>query len=316
MQPLAEIVDYDTLIVAPRARADELEISRETISGVAGLSDRYASKVLSLRRIRRIGLESLGPLLDVLGLKARRRRRRERPRTKSFEARPAQFGASSCSSSGCMKAKQNPRRGMMADRGRKAERWDRSGARTGLVTPGDIIPEWWARSSRNGGRHQIGTVGEIIPEQWAISSGISIGAPLGAVIGGVTGGAFGIAENYMANNPGALSRESIITGNSAAQAAEGMKALGDAIRGLRAFDHSAKKPVRTAQVLPKVPERQASRRAARHLEPDIRCRLVHSKRSTPRHTELVEPLAPNVWSASASGQYGKKGIKEMLTICH
>ncbi|MCG2628291.1 hypothetical protein L6654_16795, partial [Bradyrhizobium sp. WYCCWR 13023] len=39
--------------------------------------------------------------------------------------------------------------------------------------PGDIIPEWWARSSRNGGRHQIGTVGEIIPEWWATSSGIS-----------------------------------------------------------------------------------------------------------------------------------------------
>src|ERR1700730_11200224 len=38
---------------------------------------------------------------------------------------------------------------------------------------GDIIPEWWARSSRNGGRDQIGTVGEIIPECWATSSGIS-----------------------------------------------------------------------------------------------------------------------------------------------
>ncbi|MCD9898296.1 hypothetical protein LUG63_45735, partial [Bradyrhizobium japonicum] len=56
---------------------------------------------------------------------------------------------------------------------RKAERRDRIGARRGLVTPGDIIPEWWARSSRNGGRDQIGTVGEIIPEWWATSSGIS-----------------------------------------------------------------------------------------------------------------------------------------------
>src|SRR5258707_11643761 len=55
----------------------------------------------------------------------------------------------------------------------KAERQDRIGARTGLVTPGEIIPEWWARSSRNGGRHQIGTVGEMIPEWWARSSGIS-----------------------------------------------------------------------------------------------------------------------------------------------
>jgi hypothetical protein len=37
---------------------------------------------------------------------------------------------------------------------RKTERWDRSGAQRGLVTPGDIIPEWGARSSRNGGRHR------------------------------------------------------------------------------------------------------------------------------------------------------------------
>jgi len=56
---------------------------------------------------------------------------------------------------------------------RKAERRNRIGTRRGLVTPGDIIPEWWARSFRNSGRHQIGTVGEIIPEWWATSSGIS-----------------------------------------------------------------------------------------------------------------------------------------------
>jgi hypothetical protein len=56
---------------------------------------------------------------------------------------------------------------------RKAERRDRIGTRRGLVTPGDIIPERWARSSRNDGRDQIGTVGEIIPEWWATSSGIS-----------------------------------------------------------------------------------------------------------------------------------------------
>ncbi len=37
---------------------------------------------------------------------------------------------------------------------RKAERRDRLGARRGLVTPGDIIPERWARSFRNGGRHR------------------------------------------------------------------------------------------------------------------------------------------------------------------
>src|SRR6202040_2657657 len=45
---------------------------------------------------------------------------------------------------------------------RKAERRDRIGARRGLVTPGDIIPEWWARSSRNGGRDKNGKGGETI----------------------------------------------------------------------------------------------------------------------------------------------------------
>ena len=69
MTPLAEITDYDTLVVALRARADQLEVSRETISDLAGLPDRYASKLLSLRHVRRIGLESLGPMLSALGLK-------------------------------------------------------------------------------------------------------------------------------------------------------------------------------------------------------------------------------------------------------
>src|SRR5216684_2889709 len=44
---------------------------------------------------------------------------------------------------------------------RKAERRDRIGARRGRVTPGDIIPEWWATSNRNGGRDHSGMVGDI-----------------------------------------------------------------------------------------------------------------------------------------------------------
>src|SRR6202035_901963 len=50
---------------------------------------------------------------------------------------------------------------------RKAERRDRIGARRGLVTPGDIIPEWWARSTRNGGRDHSGMVGDIERNQQA-----------------------------------------------------------------------------------------------------------------------------------------------------
>ena len=64
-----------------------------------------------------------------------------------------------------------------------------------------------------------------------------IGALGGAAIGAGIGGVGAIAEEYMRNNPGPIDRfgrEAIITGNSAAQAADGMKALGDAIRGLPA----------------------------------------------------------------------------------
>jgi hypothetical protein len=45
---------------------------------------------------------------------------------------------------------------------RKAERRDRIGARRGLVTPGDIIPEWWATSSGIStlGAYPAGIVGD------------------------------------------------------------------------------------------------------------------------------------------------------------
>jgi hypothetical protein len=38
--------------------------------------------------------------------------------------------------------------------------------------PGEIIPEWWAKSSRNAERDQIGMVGDIIPDSRATSPGI------------------------------------------------------------------------------------------------------------------------------------------------
>jgi len=38
--------------------------------------------------------------------------------------------------------------------------------------PGDIIPEWRAKSSRNAERHQIGMAGEIISDSRATSPGI------------------------------------------------------------------------------------------------------------------------------------------------
>jgi hypothetical protein len=69
LEALAEITDYDSLIQALRARANELSISRETIDNLAGLPDRYANKVLSTGGRKRIGMQSLGLLLGALGLK-------------------------------------------------------------------------------------------------------------------------------------------------------------------------------------------------------------------------------------------------------
>jgi hypothetical protein len=66
---LAEITDYTSLLAALRARADELEISRELLSELAGFPDRYASKLLSLKQVKRIGMTSLGSLLSALSLK-------------------------------------------------------------------------------------------------------------------------------------------------------------------------------------------------------------------------------------------------------
>jgi hypothetical protein len=65
--------------------------------------------------------------------------------------------------------------------------------------------------------------------------GLGGGAVPGAAIGAVAGGALGVAEQYMQNLDRPVDRfgrATVVTGNSAAQAAEGMEALGRAIRGL------------------------------------------------------------------------------------
>jgi hypothetical protein len=65
----SEITDYDSLLMLLRARADELQISRGTIDHITGLPDGLSAKILSLNQLRRIGMISLGPLLDALALK-------------------------------------------------------------------------------------------------------------------------------------------------------------------------------------------------------------------------------------------------------
>ena len=65
---LAIIKTYDELISAFRARADELQITRETIDAVSGLQCGYSGKLLGNAPIRQLGKVSLGPMLQTLGL--------------------------------------------------------------------------------------------------------------------------------------------------------------------------------------------------------------------------------------------------------
>jgi hypothetical protein len=59
----------DQLLSALRARRDELEITNETIDAVAGLADRYTSKILAANfPSKGLGHVSLGLLLGALGL--------------------------------------------------------------------------------------------------------------------------------------------------------------------------------------------------------------------------------------------------------
>lgn len=66
---IADVLDYDGLVSAIRARAEELNISRNTIDDVAGLTPGYASKLLAAVPLKKIGAVSLGPLLGALGMR-------------------------------------------------------------------------------------------------------------------------------------------------------------------------------------------------------------------------------------------------------
>jgi hypothetical protein len=61
--------DYIDVINALRDRTDELQISREAIDSIAGLSDGYAAKLLSESPSKVLGPISMGPTLQTLGLR-------------------------------------------------------------------------------------------------------------------------------------------------------------------------------------------------------------------------------------------------------
>src|SRR5262245_40784535 len=66
---LAEVVSYADLHHAMRARAEELEVSRQTIDDLAGLQDGYASKLLCDPPVKRLSWDFAAIILPALGLK-------------------------------------------------------------------------------------------------------------------------------------------------------------------------------------------------------------------------------------------------------
>ena len=66
---VAEFVDYPGMLAALRARVNELQINGERFDKFAGLPRGYLSKLIGARPIRRVGMTSLSPLMDALGLR-------------------------------------------------------------------------------------------------------------------------------------------------------------------------------------------------------------------------------------------------------
>jgi hypothetical protein len=65
---IAEFTDYDGMLDALRARVAELDINGERFDEFAGLPRGYLSKLIGTRPVRRIGMTSMGPLFDALGI--------------------------------------------------------------------------------------------------------------------------------------------------------------------------------------------------------------------------------------------------------
>jgi hypothetical protein len=69
MTPIGEAIDYDSLQAVMRLRADQLKISRAEIDRLSGLPDGFASKVLCEQPIRRLGPDTIGPMMAALAMK-------------------------------------------------------------------------------------------------------------------------------------------------------------------------------------------------------------------------------------------------------
>lgn len=67
MRRLAEIRSYGELLSALRARADELQVTREGLDAITGLQSGYAGKLLAPVPIKSLGKFSMGPMLTAMG---------------------------------------------------------------------------------------------------------------------------------------------------------------------------------------------------------------------------------------------------------
>jgi len=65
---IAVVRSYDELHAVLRARANELQVTREGLDAVSGLQNGYCAKLLAPVPIKAIGPVSMGPLLGALGL--------------------------------------------------------------------------------------------------------------------------------------------------------------------------------------------------------------------------------------------------------
>jgi hypothetical protein len=66
-RPLAIIADYDGLWGAIRDRVDAMQITRETLNGMAKLQDGYIGKLLGGAQRKKFGKRSLGKTLGAIG---------------------------------------------------------------------------------------------------------------------------------------------------------------------------------------------------------------------------------------------------------
>ena len=64
-----EIVEYSDFMQALLARVDELQIQGDSFCEFAGLPRGYLSKLLTIRNVRRVGMQSMGVLLSAMGVK-------------------------------------------------------------------------------------------------------------------------------------------------------------------------------------------------------------------------------------------------------